>query len=69
VDELIESASATVDADKRLQYMREAQKIALVGDQAFIPLHYQVDLYAKANKVAFEPRADHYFWYADMNWQ
>jgi len=69
VDKLIESASATVDQDERLQAMREAQRIALVEDQAFIPLHYQVDLYAKSDKVVFEPRADHYFWYADMNWK
>ena len=69
VDQLIESASATVDSDQRLAFMREAQKIALVEDQAFIPLHYQVDLYAKSDKVRFVPRADHYFWYADMGWE
>ena len=69
VDHLIESASATLDADQRLKFMREAQQIALVEDQAFIPLHYQVDLYAKSDKVVFEPRVDHYIWYADINWK
>ena len=69
VDRLIESTSATVNPDERLKAMRAAQKLALVEDQAFIPLHYQVDLYAKSDKVMFEPRADHYFWYADMNWK
>ena len=66
VDELIESASATVVPEERLKAMQAAQKIALVEDQAFIPLHYQIDLYAKAKKLDWKPRADHYMWYADM---
>ena len=66
VDALIESASATVDQDERLSSMKEAQRIALVEDQSFIPLHYQVDLYAKSKKLDWKPRADHYFWYYDM---
>jgi len=68
VDELIESASATVNPDERLKAMREAQRIALLEDQNVIPLHYQVDLYAKSKALVWKPRADHYMWYADMSW-
>ncbi|MGD8563456.1 MAG: ABC transporter substrate-binding protein [Desulfarculaceae bacterium] len=67
VDKLIEAASATVNQKGRLKYMQEAQRIALVKDQAFIPLHFQVDLYAKSKKLNWKPRADHYFWYYDMS--
>jgi peptide/nickel transport system substrate-binding protein len=67
VDKLIEAASATVNQDDRLKYMQKAQRIALTQDQAFIPLHFQVDLYAKSNKLDWKPRADHYFWYYAMS--
>jgi len=64
-DKLIEAAGATVNQDERLKSMQEAQKIVL-QDQAFIPLHFQMDLYAKSKKLDWKPRADHYFWYYDM---
>jgi peptide/nickel transport system substrate-binding protein len=67
VDALIEAAGATVDQKERLKNMQAAQKIALVEDQAFIPLHYQVDLYAKTKNLKWAPRADHYFVYSDMD--
>ena len=68
VDALIEAASATVDQEERLKNMKAAQKLALLEDQSVIPLHYQVDLYAKSKSLNWKPRADHYFWYADMSW-
>ena len=67
VDALIEAAGATVDQNQRLKNMQAAQKIALTQDQAFIPLHYQVDLYAKTKNLKWSPRADHYFVYSDMD--
>ena len=67
VDKLIEAASATVNQKERLEYMQKAQRIALLQDQAFIPLHFQVDLYAKFEKLNWKARADHYFCYYDMS--
>jgi peptide/nickel transport system substrate-binding protein len=67
VDAKIEAAGATVDQKERLADMKAAQKIALVEDQAFIPLHYQVDLYAKTRDLKWKPRADHYFVYSEMS--
>jgi len=66
-DKLIEAASATVNQDERLKAMVEAQKIIFLEDFAFIPLHFQVDLYAASNKVKFEARADHYFQYFEIS--
>jgi peptide/nickel transport system substrate-binding protein len=66
VDRLIEAAGGTVDQDQRLKHMQAAQRIALIEDQAFIPLHYQVDLYGNSKNVKWTPRADHYFYYRDM---
>jgi peptide/nickel transport system substrate-binding protein len=67
VDRLIEAAGSTVDQTERLKHMQAAQRIALIENQAFIPLHYQVDLYAKSKNVKWTPRADHYFYYSDMD--
>jgi len=67
-DELIEAASGTIDPDERLRFMKEAQKIVL-EDQAFIPLHFQQDVYAKSDSLDWEPRADHYMWYYDMKFK
>lgn len=66
VDRLVEAASATVNTEERFKAMIEAQRIALLEDQAFIPLHFQVDLYAKSDKIKWKPRADHYFYYYDF---
>ncbi len=58
VDELIERSAGIMDPDERLKVLQEAQKIALVDEQCFIPLHYQVDIYAASKKINFEPRTD-----------
>jgi len=67
VDELIEAASGTVNQKERLDCMLRAQRTALMEDQNIIPLHYQVDLYAKAKNLNWTPRADHYLRYFDMS--
>ena len=66
VDALIEKAGVTLDQNQRLQYMLEAQKIALVEDQNVIPLHFQVDMYASSKKISFEPRTDAHMYVYDM---
>jgi peptide/nickel transport system substrate-binding protein len=64
-DELIVAASGTVNPEERLKLMQNAQRIVL-EDQAFIPLQFQEDIYAKSNLLEWKPRADHYMWYYDM---
>lgn len=66
VDALIEKSAGIMDSDERLKVLQEAQKIALVEDQIFIPLHYQVDIYASSKKVYFEPRIDSFIWAFDI---
>jgi len=65
VDQLIEAAGATVNQEERLRDMKTAQRLIL-ADAAFIPLHFQVDLYAKSKKLDWNPPANHYFWYKEM---
>jgi peptide/nickel transport system substrate-binding protein len=65
VDQLIEAAGATVKQEERLRDMKAAQRLIL-ADAAFIPLHFQVDLYAKSKKLDWNPPANHYFWYKEM---
>jgi peptide/nickel transport system substrate-binding protein len=64
-DDLIRAASGTINPQERLKLMQDAQRMVL-EDQAFIPLHFQEDIYAKSDALDWEPRADHYLWYYDM---
>lgn len=66
VDRLIEESATIMNIQKRLQYMQEAQKSALLDNQCLIPLHFQVDLYAANKKVHFEPRIDGQIWVFDI---
>jgi len=66
VDKLIEASDANMDPAKRVEQMKEAQKIAIVKDQSIIPLHYQVDIYASSKKVQFTPRTDSKIWAFDI---
>jgi peptide/nickel transport system substrate-binding protein len=67
-DKLMEAASSTVDQNERLKYMQEAQKLVL-QDVGFIPLHFQMDLYAMSKRLAWKPRADHYVLYNEMQFK
>ena len=66
VDALIEESASIMDSVKRLKVLQEAQKVALVDNQCFIPLHYQVDIYASSKKINFEPRTDSRIWVFDI---
>ncbi len=65
-DALIEESAGIMNSEKRLKVLQDAQKVALVDDQCFIPLHYQVDIYAASKKVHFEPRTDSRIWAFDI---
>jgi len=66
VDALIEESAGIMDPAKRLKVLQDAQKLAIVDDQNFIPLHYQVDIYASSKNVKFEPRTDSRIWAYDI---
>lgn len=66
VDKLIEESDANMNPKDRVKQMREAQRIALIEDQGFIPLHFQVDIYASSKKVKFTPRTDSKIWAFDI---
>ncbi len=66
VDKYIEDSAGIMDPAARLKALQAAQKIAVVDDQGFIPLHYQVDIYASSKKIHFEPRTDSRIWAYDI---
>ncbi len=66
VDALIEESAGIMDPAERLKVLQKAQKIAIVDDQCFIPLHYQVDIYASSKDIKFEPRIDSRIWVYDI---
>ncbi len=66
VDRLIEESDVMIDQVERLKLMKKAQKIALLDEQSIIPLHYQVDLYAFNDKIAFKPRVDSHLYVFEM---
>jgi peptide/nickel transport system substrate-binding protein len=66
VDALIEESAGIMDSSKRLKVLQKAQKLAIVDDQNFIPLHYQVDIYASNKNIMFETRTDSRIWAYDI---
>lgn len=59
VDELLKTALATVDDAKRDKLLQQATEVAM-ADQAIIPLHYQVNVWATRKGYAYAPRTDEY---------
>ena len=65
VDALIDQAMSTIDSSKRGELMREVWKIAS-DDIAYIPLHFQVDVYAVDDKISYKPRFNKYVFAWDV---
>ena len=57
VDLLTEDALMTVDDAKREAYLQRATELA-IGDTGVIPLHFQVNLWATRDGIAYTPRVD-----------
>ncbi len=57
VDALLEEALATVDDLKREALLQRATEIA-INDTGIVPLHFQVNLWAMRNGLAYLPRTD-----------
>jgi len=60
LDKMIEENMKIVDIDERKAYLMKMNKIAMEDKLAFLPLHYQVDVYAiqKNKGIKFTPRPD-----------
>jgi peptide/nickel transport system substrate-binding protein len=69
IDKLLESTANIVDPAQRGKVLRELNKMAMVDKIVWIPLHYQVDLYAerKAKGIVFKPRPDRWMIYKELS--
>ena len=71
IDALLESTADMVDMAEREAALKNLNKMAMVDKIAWIPLHYQVDLYAiqKDKGISFTPRPDQWMVFKEMNKQ
>jgi peptide/nickel transport system substrate-binding protein len=58
VDELVQKALATVDADARGKLLAEATEKAVGENYGVIPMHYQVNTWAAKKGYSYLPRTD-----------
>ena len=58
-DALTEDALATVDDARREALLQRATELA-IGDTGVIPLHFQVNLWAARDGIAYVPRTDEF---------
>lgn len=68
VDKLIDEALSTVDNDARDAVMQKAWKIA-DDDVAYIPLHFQMAIYAFGDRIIYSPRLDQYVFAWDIDFK
>ncbi len=66
VDKLIDEAIATGDPEQRGEIMKKAWQIA-ADDVSYIPLYFEVDLYAHGKKITYTPRKDKYVFAWDVS--
>ncbi|RVT86948.1 ABC transporter substrate-binding protein [Rhodobacteraceae bacterium CCMM004] len=66
VDALVDKADSTAKIDERDGYLQEATKI-LMDEIPMIPVHYEQDIYAARDGVAFTPRTDKFLWAYSMD--
>lgn len=59
IDAVLAKANVELDADKRAEYVAEADKIAR-EDFGYIPLHFEHDTYAVKDAIDFTPRMNGY---------
>lgn len=58
VDALLRDALATIEEDRRAALLREATRLAVVEDQAIIPLFYPTNIWASTGSLKYDPRVD-----------
>ena len=64
-DELVEASASTMDTAKRFSQLKEVNKIAM-NEVGYLPLYYDVNLYASNKNIKFEPRVNSYIWAFDI---
>lgn len=71
IDQLLESTVDIIDIQEREQVLQKLNKMAMVDKIVWIPLHYQVDLYAvqKAKGIDFQPRPDRWMVYKEISFK
>lgn len=66
VDALIDKADSTPRVEERDAHLQAVTKI-LLEDIPMIPVHYEQDIYAARDGVAFTPRTDKFLWAYEMD--
>ena len=68
IDKLLESTADIIDVAEREKVLQKLNKMAMVDKIVWIPLHYQVDLYAiqKGKGIKFSPRPDRWMVYKEI---
>ena len=69
IDALLESTASIVDQKVRKKVLQDLNKIAMVDKIAWIPLHYQQDIYAiqKGKGIKFQPRPDRWIVFKEIS--
>ncbi len=69
IDTMLEGTSGIVDQAKRKELLQDLNKVAMADKIAWIPLHYQVDIYAiqKGKGIKFTPRPDRWIVYKEIS--
>jgi len=68
LDALIDQSRVTMDPAEREQILQEAMRLVM-EDLPHIPLHFQVNLFAAADGLEWQPRQDTRLRAADMHWR
>lgn len=69
IDKLLEETSGIADQKQREKRLQDLNKVAMEDKIAWIPLHYQVDIYAlqKGKGIEFTPRPDGWIVYKEIS--
>jgi peptide/nickel transport system substrate-binding protein len=68
IDRMLRSTTEIADQDARGKALQDLNRVTMTDKIAWIPLHYQQDLYAvsKDKKIRFTPRADRWLVYKEI---
>lgn len=71
IDALIESTAVMLDYNEREKALQELNRMAMVDKIVWIPLHYQMDVYAvrKDSNINFQPRPDRWMIYKELSFK
>jgi peptide/nickel transport system substrate-binding protein len=69
IDKALEATADMVDQDTRAKALQDLNRMTMMDKIAWIPLHYQQDIYAlqKGKNIRFNPRADMWMVYKEIS--